>query len=253
MTSILCLGCLLLTQAAWASDMVRIPSGSYLPFYAPKESKREPVRVSAFWMDRFPVTNEQFLTFVKANPEWRKSRIKPIFTDGHYLERWISDFKIRNRREKHSPVTHVSWFAAQAYCEWKGKSLPTVDQWEFAAQDSGKSVEANRQRILAWYSSPSPKVFPAVGSTSKNIFGISDLQGLIWEWTLDFNSLIQGQEAREDGTKDNNLFCGNGSQGALDATDYVSFMRYGFRNSLKANYTVATLGFRCVKEISVHD
>jgi formylglycine-generating enzyme required for sulfatase activity len=269
---------LLLLQAAQASlsfaaaEMVKIPAGSYLPFYAekskkvvgtntdltstsasPKEKEREPVQVETFWLDRYPVTNQQYLTFLRAKPEWRKSRMKPIFSDGHYLERWSSDEKLRNPREASSPVTHVSWFAAQAYCEWKGKTLPTVDQWEYAAADRGNGAEGIKRRILEWYGRPTPRFVSAVGKTPKNGFGVFDLHGLVWEWTLDFNSGIQGQEAREDGTTDNNLFCGNGSQGASDATDYASFMRYSFRNSLKANYTVANLGFRCAREVEGHE
>lgn len=273
-------GCLLLAQAASAlptrtpREMVLLPAGEYLPFYAPKESKRpaatatgiapaaplpekeakrEPSQVASFWMDRYPVSNRQYLEFVRANPEWRKSRIKPIFSDGHYLERWSSDEKLRNPKEANSPVTHVSWFAAQAYCEWKGKTLPTVDQWEYAAADRGTGAEGVKRRLLEWYGRPTPKIISVVGSTSKNGFGVFDLHGLVWEWTLDFNGGIQGQEAREDGTTDNDLFCGNGSQGASDATDYASFMRYSFRNSLKANYTVANLGFRCAKGVDGHE
>jgi formylglycine-generating enzyme required for sulfatase activity len=240
-----------------------------MPFYAQKEKKpqadpavasasanpREPVQVGSFWLDKHPVTNERYLEFVRANPEWRKSRIKPLFSDTRYLERWSSDLKLRNPKESKSPVTHVSWFSAQAYCEWKGKTLPTVDQWEYAAFDRDKAgAEAVKRRILEWYSTPTPKVVPVVGNKrSKNGFGVYDLHGLVWEWTLDFNSAIQGQEAREGGATDANLFCGNGSQGASDATDYASFMRYGFRSSLKANYTVANLGFRCAKEDAVHE
>lgn len=247
------LGCLLFMRAAQA-EMVLIPAGDYLPFYAqkskksPQEKEREPVQVEAFWLDKVPVTNEQYLEFVRANAKWRRSRIQSVFSDGHYLERWSSDLRLRAASEAMSPVTQVSWFAAQAYCEWKRKSLPTVDQWEYAAADRGNKAADVKRRILEWYSRPSPKVLPAVGKTPKNGFGISDLHGLVWEWTLDFNSAIQGQEAREDGTTDGNLFCGNGSQGASDATDYASFMRYSFRNSLKANYTVANLGFRCARE-----
>jgi formylglycine-generating enzyme required for sulfatase activity len=259
------MGSLLLTQAALASHspaapaMTLLPAGTYLPFYAQKTGKNPvdtvsmTVRVDSFWLDRFPVTNRQYLEFVRANPEWRKSRIKPLFSDGRYLEKWSSDLKLRDPGEMNSPVTHVSWFAAQEYCEWKGKALPTVDQWEYAAADQGKEAERTKRRILEWYGRPSAKSVPAVGKGPRNGFGVSDLHGLVWEWTLDFNSAIQGQEAREDGTTDSNLFCGSGSRGASDATDYASFMRYSFRNSLKANYTVANLGFRCAKEVREHD
>lgn len=234
---------------------VSVPAGSYLPFFAPKAESRKsneeatwkPVKVPSFWMDRFPVTNGDFLEFVRANARWRKSRVQPLFSDRNYLSHWRGDLRIGVSDPK-SPVTRVSWFAAEAYCEWRGKSLPTVDQWEYAAVDKQNGAEANREKILEWYSNPTPARLPRIGTASKNALGIRDLYGLVWEWTLDFNSLMQGEESRDSGTKDGDMFCGVGSKGALDPTDYASFMRYSFRNSLKANYTIANLGFRCVKE-----
>jgi formylglycine-generating enzyme required for sulfatase activity len=252
--------------------MVKIPAGSYLPFYAekskkvvgtntdltstsasPKEKEREPVQVETFWLDRYPVTNQQYLTFLRAKPEWRKSRMKPIFSDGHYLERWSSDEKLRNPREASSPVTHVSWFAALAFCEARGRTLPTVDQWEFVAirgEDTGKGedVEAVRSRLREWYAQPTPNVLKPVGSVYKNSLGVYDMHGLIWEWTLDFNSSMVTGESRGDSGLERSLFCGSGAAGATDFKDYAAFMRYAFRSSLQASYTVANLGFRCVSE-----
>ena len=49
---------------------------------------------------------------------------------------------------------------------------------------------------------------------------------------------------------DRNLFCAGGSVGATDVSNYAAYMRYAFRASLKANYAVANLGFRCATAIS---
>jgi formylglycine-generating enzyme required for sulfatase activity len=231
--------------AAGSRAEIVVPAGSYLPFFAGAE--RKSVRVASFRMDRFPVTNGDFLKFVRANPAWRKSRIRPLFTDGNYLAHWRGDLD-PGKADPKSPVIDVSWFAAEAYCEWKKKTLPTVDQWEYAASDPGAAADSNREKILQWYSKPTPKKFPRVGTTSVSALGIRDLYGLVWEWTLDFNGLMQGEEARGADKRDPDLFCGAGSRGALDPSDYASFMRYSFRKSLKANYGVANLGFRCVKE-----
>ena len=42
------------------------------------------------------------------------------------------------------------------------------------------------------------------------------------------------------------LYCGSGAVGASDFENYAAFMRYAFRSSLEARYTVANLGFRGV-------
>ena len=45
------------------------------------------------------------------------------------------------------------------------------------------------------------------------------------------------------------FFCGAGAQGARDVENYPAFMRYGFRSSLKADYCIHNLGFRCAKDL----
>ena len=69
--------------------------------------------------------------------------------------------------------------------------------------------------------------------------------GTIWEWTLDFNSVPGGEEARDPGARNSALFCGGGSIGALDPTDYATYLRFALRASLRADFTTGTLGFRC--------
>ena len=44
-----------------------------------------------------------------------------------------------------------------------------------------------RQRILDWYAQPASLALSDVGRTAPNWYGVSDLHGLIWEWTLDFS------------------------------------------------------------------
>src|SRR5215469_5170876 len=235
--------------AAQDDSMVRLPAGSYTPFYARESVKtaRTPADfqrsapVGAFSLDKDPVTNREFLDFVRSHPEWRKSQIKRIFADPQYLTHWASDLALQNKADADRPVTNVSWFAAQAYCRSRGKSLPTTDQWEYALADAGRDRDAVRTKILAWYGQTGSHELPAVQTVSTNGFGVRGLVGLVWEWTLDFNSLMSGADLRGNGTQ----FCGGGSLGASDPGDYASFMRYSMRSSLKASYTTNVLGFRC--------
>ena len=52
-------------------------------------------------------------------------------------------------------------------------------------------------------------------------------------------------ESRADTGLERDLFCGSGAAGARDPSDYAAFMRAGYRSSLRANYAVPNLGFRC--------
>jgi formylglycine-generating enzyme required for sulfatase activity len=234
------------------AGMVKIPAGKFTPFTAKaKKGKTQPaeVTVKEFFLDQTPVTNEDFLKFVKNHPEWQKENIKRVFADAHYLQAWTGDLQFPTMMAK-KPVTDVSWFAASAYCDSLGKRLPTTNEWEYALWDQGRKQKEVKAKILRWYSQPNDKKLPEVGHGEKNERGISDLGFVIWEWTEDFNSFLVSSDARaEEGPGKSGFFCGSGSQ-LGDPSDYASFMRYSFRASLKANYTTSNLGFRCAKEVT---
>ncbi len=245
------------TAAAVATvrtPMMLLPGGYYQPFFQSSPGKGKtpvaslPVRIAAFRLETFPVTNGQFLDFVRQYPEWRKSQVKPIFADHQYLAKWRGDLELAGAHAASEPVTNVSWFAAQAYCEVRGLRLPTTEQWEYALADQGRNRNEIVQQSLQWFGSPNPAHFRGVGHDEANGFGIHDMVGLVWEWTLDHDSFMTGTEQRNTSGKDDAAFCGGGSTGVSDATDYPAFMRYALRTSLKAAYTVQNVGFRCAGE-----
>ncbi len=232
-------------------EMSHIDSGTYQPLYK-ENGARKNISVEAFLMDIFQITNQQFLTFITENPRWNKGNISPIFADESYL----NHFNESSLNENHdSPVINVSWYAALAYCKSAGKTLPTTDQWEYVARASTKhkdaSADANFQKtILSWYARPSTTTPKSVYKSPENIWGIHGMHGVIWEQVKDFNSTLVTGESRADSTLDNQFFCGSGAALAADPSDYAAFMRYAFRSSYQANYTLTSLGFRCAKPIN---
>ncbi len=231
------------------SEMVPIKGSTYTPLYG-RDSLQ--VSVSDFFMDVYPVTNQAYLEFVKEHPKWKKSQVKRIFADENYLSAWETDTSIGKSQSLQSPVTHISWFAANDYCACQGKRLPSIDEWEYVAMANESLADARRTEaynayILSWYEKP--QTFRnEVGSTFKNYWQVYDLHGLVWEWTYDFNSVLISGESRKDVDKDSNLFCGSAAVGATDLMNYAAFMRYAIRGSLKANNNMKNLGFRCVKD-----
>jgi len=233
--------------------MVCVPAGVYRPHFRSDSDARE-VPVKAFALDIHPVTNAEFLDFVRANPRWRRSQVKRLFTDEIYLKHWAGDLDLGGAATTNAPVAWISWFAAKAFAAWAGKRLPTTAEWEFAASASltrpdGENDAEFKKQVAAWHSSPSPERLPPVGTGRANYFGVHDLHGLVWEWVADFNTAMVTGDARGDSGLERQLFCGSGSQGAKDVTDYPAFMRFGFRSSLKPDYTVHNLGFRCAKDL----
>ena len=232
--------------------MVVLSNGVFRPQFRAASDLKE-IPVPAFYLDVLPVTNEDFLAFVSANPRWRRSHVKRLFADASYLKNWSGDLEPGPSLAANAPVTFVSWFAAKAYAQWKGKRLPTVAEWELAAAASisrpdGENDVAFQRQLLAWYATPTGKL-AAVGSGRANLWGVQDLHGLVWEWVADFNTAMVTGDARGDTGPDRELFCGAGGQNARNPADYVAFMRYGFRSSLKADYAVHNLGFRCAKDL----
>lgn len=245
----ICLVFLYSFYANCQSKMVKITGGEYIPLYG-RDSLL--VVINDLWMDVYPVTNKEFLAFVKKQPKWQKSKAIKLFVDESYLREWKSDTLLNSSKKLNSPITNISWFVAKSYCENQGKRLPTVDEWEYVAManetvpDARKLINYN-EFILGWYEKP--KTYDQiVGSTFKNYWDVYDLHGLVWEWTSDFNSVLISGESRKDVDTDSNLFCGSAAINATDLMNYAAFMRYAIRGSLKAKYTMKNLGFRCVKE-----
>lgn len=232
------------------TEMVLIKGGSYVPLYGKNQEK---VKIKDLYMDVYPVTNAEFLNFVKKNKKWQKSNVKSIFADENYLVKWKNDTILNADTKPNSPVTNVSWFAANAYCDCQGKRLATVDEWEYVGMANqtmadARKLETYNQMILDWYEKP--KTYQnEIGHTFKNYHGVYDLHGLVWEWTADFNSILITGESRSDAAENKNLFCGSGSLNATDLMNYAAFIRYAFRGSVKADYSVQNLGFRCVKDV----
>ncbi|TXK47593.1 formylglycine-generating enzyme family protein [Pontibacter qinzhouensis] len=235
--------------------MVEVAGGTFVPLYG---SNNQAVSVPGFLLDKYPVTNSEFEAFLAANQKWKKSEVKKLFADAGYLKHWAGNAEVGEEAEKlkDSPVVNVSWFVAKAYCECQGKRLPTVNEWEYAAMASETKRNAASdpgfyQRSLDWYSQPNPKYLPPVQQSFRNVYGLYGMIGLVWEWTSDYNSALIVGESRANASLDRQLFCGAGSTGASDVKNYVAFMRYAFRSSLKPNYTVTNLGFRCARNASV--
>jgi sulfatase modifying factor 1 len=214
-----------------AGAMAPIAGGTYTPLLFPDAK----VEVRAFELDRTPVTNAGFLDFVRSHPEWARAQVPARYAEERYLSRIETD-------APKAPVVFVSWFAAKAFCEARGARLPTEAEWELAASADETRRDARQdpaftQRLLAWYGRPNPARMPEVGGAT-NVYGISNLHGLVWEWVDDFMSTAPADGAR---------FCGPGAANAANKNDYAAFMRTAFRSSLEAKYTVANLGFRCAR------
>jgi len=228
------------------SEVIIIPQGRFAPLYGIEKDQKD-FLIKSFRMDIYPITVKAFKDFLKEHTEWSKDHIASLYADKNYL--------LLKKETDQSPVVYVSWFSANAYCESNKGRLPSTLEWEYVAAASESLRDATKSgpfvdTILAWYSRPENEdEIKVVGKDKANFYGIHNLHGLIWEWTNDFNSVIMTSDGRDDGDKQKGLYCGSGSIGSRNKEDYAAFVRYSLRSSLKANFTLTNLGFRCAYDL----
>lgn len=243
-------------------EMVTIPAGTFLMgsdkkvdrnAYQPEFPQRR-VYLDAYEIDKFEVTTVQFLKFVLATD--RKPLIDWQYEGGNFQETMANH-----------PVMHVSWFEAEAYCQWAGKRLPTSAEWE-------KAARGEDGRIYPWGNEPAglsranfgrtglsgpvrdrPErllLYPPIISVDKyenavSPYGVFQLAGNVAEWTADWydphyykTAPDRNPKGPEKGTQ--RAFRGGGW---IDSTPSV---RPAQRNGTDPNTKMNWLGFRCARD-----
>lgn len=152
------------------------------------EIPQHTVTISAFYLDRYTVTNSQFKAFMLENPQWRREQIPTQYHNGNYLKHWNGDHYPEGQADH--PVVNVSWYAAVAYCQWVGKRLPTEAEWEYAARGglAGNAFPWGDEQVnptRANYVESGLQSATAVGSYPPNGYGLFDMAGNVWEYMAD--------------------------------------------------------------------
>jgi ergothioneine biosynthesis protein EgtB len=233
------------------------------------EYEASTVEVSGFAIDKYKVTNRQYLDFVEAggydNPalwtegdwQWRtsKSICHPAFwgsSGGYWYYRTMFD-------EIPLPLdwpVYVSLAEASAYACWAGKSLPSEAQWHraaYGALDGGErafpwgNAAPDSRRGNFDFQNWDPT---AVGAfpEGQSAFGVADLLGNGWEWTASRFEPFRGFRPFS--------FYPGYSANFFDGKHYVikggsartaaSMLRRSFRNWFQPHYQYVYAGFRCV-------
>ncbi len=240
-----------IAQPSQASEFVQIPGGEFRSVI-PEAEGDNLIAVADFLVQEAPVTNAEFLQFVLHHPQWQRGKTVSLFADNQYLAIWPGPISLGLELGPQQPVTQVSWFAANAYCEWQDARLPSWYEWEYiaAANDSMADARASsewRQEILSWYSQAGGDRMSNVRSGPPNYYDVFDTHGLVWEWVDDFNAFMVTGDNREQGGADQLQFCGAGAITMEEKENYAVLMRVAMLSALEAKYTTRNLGFRCAR------
>ncbi|GAA1458819.1 ergothioneine biosynthesis protein EgtB [Williamsia maris] len=195
-------------------DEIVVPAGEFTmgtdtdPWALDNESPAHRVYLPTYAIDRFPVTNGQYVEFIADGGYQRQElwsargwehRVTADLTAPQFWERdsdgswWRRAFGVRNPVRPSQPVVHVSFHEAEAFARWAGKRLPIEAEWEKAArfdpttgrsggrypwgEDDPTSAQANLgQRHLE----------PAdIGAypDGASALGVEQMFGDVWEWT----------------------------------------------------------------------
>lgn len=235
------------------SDWAQLPGDPQFKSVLKYEDSGGKVAVAPFALQTRPVSNAQFLAFVTKFPAWRRGTAPALFAEPRYLEHWSGPLSLGAAALPEQPVTRVSWFAAQAYCEAAGARLPTWSEWEYASAADTTRADARadpawREQILGWYSKPSNEPLNTVAQGEPNIHGVHDLHGLVWEWVEDYSAMLVSADNRQQSDPDLLQFCGAGAISTDDRENYAVLMRIAMLSALDADDTTGNLGFRCARD-----
>lgn len=218
------------------------------------------VYVDGYWIYQTEVTNSQFYKFIQRTGYETEAEIKGSSTinyGGSFSElsgaTWETPRGVGTNIEglDYSPVIHVSWNDAQAYCEWAGGRLPTEAEWEKAARgtDGQRFPWGNKSPTssLASYNEKGEDVPVGSYPDGASPYGVFDMAGSVWEWVFDWyddsyydyspSDNPQGPSSSSDNAK---VIRG----GAWNFPEYTLLTTY--RDSQEVDYSSFYIGFRCV-------
>jgi len=268
----------------WRDGQALNPYGFLDRLYVDEHPMRK-LTLPAYLIDQYEVTNKQYREFAATTRRkipfaWARNGYNLSYEFLSYLpiedlrkvaldkfrldmdttkmshEELLAELdKIQLVRDRY-PVTAVTWFDANAYCNWAGKRLPTEAEWEKAARGpKGNEYpwgnEWDPEKIHTM-SEDDEMPYSAVGSFpgDKSVYGVYDMAANVTEWVADWYDAYPGAPASDNkffGIKQRVVRGGMTSSGHYDSVSVV--FRSAKRTHLLPNTALIDVGFRCAKDI----
>ena len=246
-------------------EMLLIPAGQFeMGTYNGdvNEAPKHTVFLDSFYIDKYELSNEKFLSFLSAVGEHKDEKgndlvdIRDMQSPFRYAN-YRYELKSSRRRldlEFH-PVTEVTWHGADAYCRWAGLRLPTEAEWE-------KSARGSDARLYPW-----GKVFSSKNANSMqgarvhvatarlgsypggvSPFGVHDMSGNVEEWVADWYSKNYYELEEGDNPKGPTSGLGRVLRGG-SWRDNIKFATTTARTAAGPHTSSDHIGFRCARSL----
>ena len=237
-------------------NMVLVPSGFFIMGSnktLDDETPEHRVYLDGFWIDKYEVSAGQFTEFLNTvnnvKGYYLDNKFGTLFYDGRFHPR---------QGLENYPVNNVTWIAADAYCRWQEKRLPTEAEWEKAARGTsaqtypwGNSTPSDtRARYFkTWTDEQKHKVMVPVQALpeGQSPYGLHNMAGNVKEWVDDWYDREYYKEQSEYANPRGPIggefkVVRGGSWRDLKGFIYSSFRNNGNPKSRMDDY-----GFRCAK------
>jgi formylglycine-generating enzyme required for sulfatase activity len=230
----------------WEDGMVGlyVPAGEFEMGswdYADDEKPVHTVNLDGFWIDQTEVTNAMYGKCVEAGA------CDPPEEDCSYShDRYFGDSEYAEY-----PVIYVSWYDAEAYCEWAGRRLPTEAEWEKAARGTDDETQLDDFVVKGGPDCDGYLDNAPVGSfeLGASPYGALDMVGNVWEWVADWyseNYYKQSPTNNPQGPEKTNKRSLRGGSWYL----VERYFRTSLRNGNDPDNRFDNLGFRCARDTS---
>ncbi len=240
------------------------------------EFPQHPVMLDAFLIDKFEVTNAQYLKFVQA----AKHRPPADSKGGEDRSRNLWEGSKVPTTAAGLPAVNVDWHDANAFCEWAGKRLPTEAEWEKAARGpegrvfpwgpNWERTRLNSASLLAgqdlmsydawagWWDAKGFELLEAktlagvlkpVGSFPVGVspYGVHDMAGNVSEWVADWIASDYYQGSPDRNPKGPDKGEKRGVRGG-SWYNHANATRTSIRRDAYPTHRANTIGFRCAKD-----
>ena len=217
------------------------------------EAPEHRVYLDSYWIDKYEVSAGKFAEFLNTLDNVKGYYLDNKFGTLYYDSRFHSRPGLENY-----PINNITWHAADEYCKWKEKRLPTEAEWEKAARGTTAQAypwgnippsDTLARYFQTWTKEEKHKVMVPVQALTEgqSPFGLYNMAGNVKEWVDDWYDREyyneQSEYANPRGPIGGEFKVVRGGSWR----DMKGFIYSTFRNSGNPKSRMDDYGFRCAK------